>query len=383
MRRAAKDEGQLHCVEIGKAAKAKARKPSRSERVRPRCFRRRLHTHRFPLPTQIPQIRAVNTIELHWLAERRRRDAVLRGSEARPALRSRCFNPGTEREESSRGTPLACWLSNALSQTKTVLVTPLLLCVPSGTLSSSPSSPPSLRYLAPPTPSSSFKMPSLKRLLSAFALVVLALAPVAQAGILLQGEPPLPALPPPLARAHSQLIIPSLSPSSASQGASSCTARRRSRRSTRTRRPSRSARPSRAKGRRRASSAPRSPPQRRRGVQQARTTTRRTRSSSVTSPRRTSARASPRARSPAAPCSLALSSATAAPRVHPAPARRLLLCPADSRPPLVATDKVCAKAVTDPNDIPVNGAAICNPNTHLCAGTSSSICDRLLCIELH
>ncbi|GAA5841475.1 hypothetical protein JCM9279_000666 [Rhodotorula babjevae] len=31
-----------------------------------------------------------------------------------------------------------------------------------------------------------------------------------------------------------------------------------------------------------------------------------------------------------------------------------------------AQNKVCAKAVTDPNDIPANGAAVCDPVTHLC-----------------
>ncbi|TNY23390.1 hypothetical protein DMC30DRAFT_389847 [Rhodotorula diobovata] len=31
-----------------------------------------------------------------------------------------------------------------------------------------------------------------------------------------------------------------------------------------------------------------------------------------------------------------------------------------------ARDRVCAQAVTDPSDIPVNGAAVCNPQTHLC-----------------
>ncbi|GAA5905866.1 hypothetical protein JCM8208_003361 [Rhodotorula glutinis] len=31
-----------------------------------------------------------------------------------------------------------------------------------------------------------------------------------------------------------------------------------------------------------------------------------------------------------------------------------------------AQSKVCVKAVTDPNDIPVNGAAVCDPVTHLC-----------------
>lgn len=51
-------------------------------------------------------------------------------------------------------------------------------------------------------------MPSVKAFLSTFALVVLALAPVAQAGILLQGEPPrLPSL----ARQDGKLITPPFS----------------------------------------------------------------------------------------------------------------------------------------------------------------------------
>ncbi|TNY23389.1 hypothetical protein DMC30DRAFT_444455 [Rhodotorula diobovata] len=32
-----------------------------------------------------------------------------------------------------------------------------------------------------------------------------------------------------------------------------------------------------------------------------------------------------------------------------------------------ANDRVCARAVTSPSDLPSNGAAVCNPVTHLCA----------------
>ncbi|GAA6047742.1 hypothetical protein JCM3770_001755 [Rhodotorula araucariae] len=32
-----------------------------------------------------------------------------------------------------------------------------------------------------------------------------------------------------------------------------------------------------------------------------------------------------------------------------------------------AADRACALAVTDPRDLPANGAAVCNPTTHLCA----------------
>ncbi|BGP37331.1 hypothetical protein JCM10450v2_001238 [Rhodotorula kratochvilovae] len=32
-----------------------------------------------------------------------------------------------------------------------------------------------------------------------------------------------------------------------------------------------------------------------------------------------------------------------------------------------STDRVCTRAVTAPTDLPANGAAVCNPTTHLCA----------------